>query len=118
MAWYAVYRIADGELVSVGERIDPDALPAALAFTPLPDRPDLTVQAWDNGTHAFVARVASKAELEIALTVPYTVWRMWADALAEATKRSMAAAVITALTNKTNAAWTDFAAAVDRWRNA
>jgi hypothetical protein len=118
MAWYAIYRIADSELVSVGTVIDPATLPGELTFTPLASRPDPQTQVWDKVTHTFIAKVATKAELEIKLVTPYTVWHMWKDTLAEATARSLPAAAITALTNKTNAAWTDYVNAIEAWRNA
>lgn len=118
MAWYAVYRIADSELVSVGTVIDPATLPGELTFTPLAARPDPQTQVWDKVTHTFIAKVVTKAERESQLLAPYGVWQMWKATLAEASARSMPAAVITALTNKTNAAWTDYVNAIEAWRNA
>ena len=118
MAWYAVFDDTTGELVSLTTIVDPAALPAGMAFAPLAEKPDPSEVVWDKATRSFVPRPVTKAELEGRLQPPYEVWLRWKMTLAEATARSYPAAVITALTTRTNAAWTDYAAAIEAWRNA
>lgn len=119
MAWYAVYRIADGALVSVGTRIDPESLDPSLGFTALPDQPDMAAETWDGATRTFVTRPVTKDDIEQAKLGPYyEAWKRWKDTLAEAQTRGLPSAVITALTAKVNAEWTQYVAAVEDWRNA
>jgi hypothetical protein len=118
MAWYAVYVISDGSLVSVGQALDPAQIPSTMAFTPLAGKPDRETEMWDPATQTFIAKVFTKAELESTLLNHYNYWKMWKETLAEATARGLPAGAITALTNQTNVAWTTFANAINAWRNA
>lgn len=54
MAWYAIFKSADGELVSVGTVLDPAQVPADCAFTVLAGQPE-PGQAWNPVTHSFVS---------------------------------------------------------------
>ena len=119
MAVYAIYRLLDGELVSVGTVIDPESLDPSLAFAAFAEPPNLAVVRWDPATRAFVPRPAAKDEIERARLEPfYESWTRWKNTLAEAQARGMPTAVITALTNKVNSEWTQYVAAVEDWRNA
>ena len=118
MAWYAVYNDSTGELVSVTSVVDPQSLPPELAFAPLASRPDPEEVKWDSAARAFVPRTLSKTERESRLQDPCDAWLRWKTTLAEATTRGYPAAVITALANKTNAAWDAYVAAIEAWRNA
>jgi hypothetical protein len=117
MAWYAQYYESDGTLFAVVSGFDPNQLPVGVAVQPIAHRPTES-EKWDKATHSFVARTASKAEAELLLVEPYTVWKMWKDTLVEATARSLPATALTALTNKTNTVWTEYVAAIEAWRNA
>lgn len=56
--WHAVYRAADGELVSVGTVL-PAALPAGLASVALARAPDWSRDSWDPETQTLTARTAN-----------------------------------------------------------
>ncbi len=51
--WYAIYRISDGELISLGTVVA-DRLPAGLAKKPIPGPPSL--QRWNTSTLEFEAK--------------------------------------------------------------
>lgn len=59
------------------------------------------------------AKVRAERELEDR----YADWQRWKATREEAQARGLGAAVITALTNRENAAWTDYAAAILEWRS-
>ena len=59
-----------------------------------------------------------KVRLEHEMTERYEDWLRWKTTRVEAQARGLAAGIITALTNRENAAWTDYAAAVNEWRQA
>lgn len=62
---------------------------------------------------------STKAELEPLLQAPYERWKRWHDTHAEAVARGgLPAAVITALQNRRNDAWTAYLDALNRWRAA
>lgn len=52
MTWYAVYNIADGRLVSVGDSVT-DSLPGYLAAVEI-DEPDFSTHMWDAATLSLV----------------------------------------------------------------
>lgn len=60
----------------------------------------------------------TKATIEPSLQAKYEEWQRWKATAAEATARGLSAAVVTALTNKTDAAWADYVATVNAWRLA
>lgn len=62
MTWYAVYRLADGRLESVGEVVA-NPLPAGLAATDLGANPPSGT--WNTTTHAFDATAALKSVLSL-----------------------------------------------------
>lgn len=55
MVWYAVYRIVDGELYSIGTELA-SPLPADLNYKTLENEPDLSKIVWDKNTLSFVTR--------------------------------------------------------------
>jgi hypothetical protein len=60
MAWFAVHRISDGELVSVGSVVAPDDVLAMKGLTKSEvgeAQPDQRTHRWDKATRQFVARV-------------------------------------------------------------
>ena len=59
-----------------------------------------------------------KADLEIYMVEKYETWLRWRTTRLEAQARSMAAAIITALQNKEDAAWVEYATAINAWRTA
>lgn len=48
----------------------------------------------------------------------YAVWQRWQNTRIEAQTRAMPAPVITALTNREDAAWADYVVILTAWRNA
>ena len=54
MSWYAVYRIADGQLLSVGEVVA-NPLPDGLASIQI-DEPNFITHEWDSASLTFVQR--------------------------------------------------------------
>jgi len=69
--WYAVYRIADGELVSVGTVVG--ALAADLASVALTGQPDMSAQRWDPVGRAFGAIPAlTDDDRLLAIPIPVT----------------------------------------------
>lgn len=120
MTFYAVFRKADSGLVSTGTSVvDPKTyLDPTLDSVQIAALPDASVQ-WDPATKTFVPHVVTKVEVEAGqLQAPYERWLRWKTSLTEAQVRNVAAAVITALSNQTDAAWQDYAAAVTAWKNA
>lgn len=59
-----------------------------------------------------------KANLEDYLAGPYDIWWRWKQMHAEAVVRSAPAAVLTALTTRENAAWSDLLTVIQAWRTA
>jgi|GEM_PF-6777848 len=55
---------------------------------------------------------------EDRMVAQYERWRRWQQTRVEAQSRALAAGVITALTNQENAAWSDYATAINAWRLA
>ena len=67
---------------------------------------------------AVAAPTPTKAILWDRAKAAYADWQMAKTTRVEAQARSMAAAVITALTNAENALWTDYATTLNQWRLA
>lgn len=61
--WQAVYRVADGELVSTGT-IVPERLDAGLASLPLDHEPDWFVERWNPGRRLLEPRPADPAAVD------------------------------------------------------
>lgn len=64
------------------------------------------------------APTQTKAILEARMVALYADWQRWKTTRVEAQDRENAAAVVTALTNRENAAWTRYVAAIQEWRSA
>jgi hypothetical protein len=82
---------------------------------------DVLGKKWNPVSQLFEAFTAAKtkADLENEILGPdYQRWRMWADTLAEATRRGMSVLVLTALQNKVDAVWASYAQAINDWRSA
>ena len=60
----------------------------------------------------------SKAAIEDYARDQYETWQRWKNTKAEAVTRALPAAVVTALTNRENAAWGDYVATLNAWRTA
>ena len=60
----------------------------------------------------------TKPVFEDRMVAQYERWRRWQQTRVEAQSRALAAGVITALTNQENAAWSDYATAINSWRLA
>ena len=117
MSWYAIYESASGILREVTTR--PPSLPDGFAEASLTHQPDWAAEVWDAATHSLVPKIQTKTEVEgNVLSQPYSNWRMWADTVAEATARAMPAAVISSLKARVDAAWTAYATAINKWRQA
>ncbi len=99
--WTVTVRAPNGEVRSLTFDHDPtdqeivDGLPVETALVP-----------------------TRKGALEEYMLDLYAAWRRWEDTRAEAVARSAPAAVQSALTTKTNGAWTDYLAALNTWRTA
>lgn len=79
----------------------------------------------DADTNALIRRVRApeeqqpaKVRLEQEMVDRYEDWQRWKNTRIEAQARGLAALIITALTNRENASWSDYAAAVNEWRQA
>ena len=70
------------------------------------------------GEDADSAPTQTKAVLERRMEALYADWQRWKTTRVEAQARSLAQAVITALTNREDAAWTRYVAAIQAWRQA
>lgn len=64
------------------------------------------------------APTVTKPILEDRMTGLYADWLRWKTTRTEAQARSLAAAVITALTNREDAAWAAYLASIQAWRTA
>ena len=64
------------------------------------------------------APTLTKAILEDRMETLYADWQRWKTTRVEAQARSLAAAVVTALTNREDAAWTKYLQAIQAWRAA
>jgi len=64
------------------------------------------------------APAATKEILEDRMEARYEVWQRWKATKAEAVARSLPAAVVTALTNRENAAWAAYLDVIQQWRAA
>jgi hypothetical protein len=118
MVWYAVYDSALGTLLSEGTVLA-NPLPPGHTAVDVGSEPNRRTHIWDEASHAFVPRPARKLDVERARLEPlYRDWQRWKITHAEAVARAAAAAVLTALLNKTNEAWSDYASAINDWRNA
>jgi len=60
----------------------------------------------------------TRTQLEPNLYLRFTRWRLWHETHAEAVARALPAAAITALLARRDAAWDDYVAALDAWRQA
>lgn len=60
----------------------------------------------------------SKATIEPVLEEAYQDWQRWKNTHTEAVARALPAIQITALLNKTDAAWTAYATILNQWRQA
>jgi hypothetical protein len=119
--WYVVYEPADGNrpvTIASAPPFDPATLPpnlAAHAFAG-PMTPEVR---WDRATATVVPRVTGKAELDAGdLVRLHAVWWRWKTTRDEAAARSVAATVLSALTTRADAAWTDYLAGLQAWRQA
>ena len=70
------------------------------------------------GEDATAEPTQTKALLERRMEALYADWQRWKTTRLEAQARSLAQAVITALTNREDAAWTRYVAAIQAWRQA
>ena len=59
-----------------------------------------------------------KVRLELAMEVRWSDWQRWKTTREEAQARGLAAPIVTALTNRENASWSAYAAAIAEWRQA
>lgn len=119
MAYYGVYDIETGALLSVATKIDPDAIKPTSAFVVLPHCPDWSVETWDTATKTLVPRALSKDDIErLQLEPYYEDWMRWKETLAEATARGINATILSELKAKVNNEWTQYVNAVLAWRNA
>lgn len=123
MAWYVTYDEETGALVNAGEGL-PDTPVQGQVVALLPDPPP-TGAAWSAARRAYDAPPPTKAALEQAALLPsWTAWWRWKTTLDEATARNQATSgsvpgvVVTALTQKTNAAWSAYLADIQAWRQA
>ncbi len=71
-----------------------------------------------SGEDATAAPTQTKAILERRMEALYADWQRWRNTRIEAQARSLAAAAITALTNREDAAWARYVVAIQAWRNA
>lgn len=62
MAWYAVFEVGTGELVSSGSVIDVDRLPPGVDYKTLPEHPGQEV-VWDPDSLAFVRQKVPPAPI-------------------------------------------------------
>lgn len=67
---------------------------------------------------AVSAPAATKDIIEDRMVALYEDWQRWKATRAEAQARSLAAGVITALTNREDAAWAKYVQSIQVWRNA
>ena len=67
---------------------------------------------------AVAAPAVDRDILEDRMVELYERWQRWKATRAEAQARGMAAAVVTALTARENAAWAAYGDAIAAWRNA
>lgn len=70
------------------------------------------------GLDASVPPAVTKAIVEDRMVAEYEDWQRWKTTRVEAQARSLAAAVITALTNREDAAWAKYVQSIQAWRNA
>lgn len=118
MAWYAIYETATGTLVSETS-VQPGELRAGFAFVDVLVAPDRQAVTWDATTRTFVPRAVRREEIEQReVGGLYRIWKQWRDTRQEAAARGLAAAVLTALQARENAAWSAYAAALARWAAA
>lgn len=78
----------------------------------------------DTDTNALVRRFRApddaqpvRVRFERELEDRYGDWQRWKNTRLEAQARGLSAAVVTALTNRENAAWGDYTNAIQEWRN-
>lgn len=64
------------------------------------------------------APTVTKEILETRMESLYADWQRWKTTRVEAQARSLAAAVITALTNRENNAWDAYVSTIQQWRSA
>lgn len=67
---------------------------------------------------AVAAPAATRDIIEDRMVALYEDWQRWKTTRVEAQARSLAAAVITALTNREDAAWAKYVQSIQVWRNA
>ena len=61
----------------------------------------------------------TKAQIETGnIKTRYEIWQIWKNVHAEAVARGLAANILTALTNRENAAWSDLTQAIQDWMSA
>lgn len=65
-----------------------------------------------------IAPQTSKAVLEDRMEDLYADWQRWKTTREEAQARSVPAPIVTALTNRENALWALYVAAINQWRLA
>lgn len=76
---------------------------------------------YDPATDTFSPFVepVTKGKLEVVkLPLSYQVWQMWKQTRLEAQARGAGAALVTALTNREDAAWTAYVNDLQEWRQA
>jgi len=119
MPWFAIYDTgAANELRSITDT-PPGVLPGNLASVNIGGRPDFSLVQWDSVGLTMVARVAPKVEHEsTGIPRAYEFWQMWKAVHAEAIVRAASAQVLTALSNKEDAAWGALLAEIQAWRTA
>jgi len=64
------------------------------------------------------APTVTKGILEDRMEALYADWQRWKNTRLEAQARAIAAAAVTALTNREDAAWTKYLQAIQAWRTA
>ena len=74
---------------------------------------------YNPATDTFSVPPANKDSIESSqVPAKYEIWQRWKLTRLEAQARSLQAAVVTALTARENAAWSDYAQALLDWYNA
>ena len=74
---------------------------------------------YNSVTDTFSAPAVTKNDIEFGRArALYETWQAWKNTRLEAQARAMSAGIITALTNRENAAWTDYAQALLEWNSA
>jgi hypothetical protein len=99
----------------------PDGLNIPADFIEVTNRADgpWLGKIYNPATDTFSSPAQTKNDLEFSrVRIAYETWQLWKTTRLEAQARSLAAPIVTALTNRENAAWADHAQALLDWYNA